>query len=308
MLEIAVCIPTFRRPNNLERLLGALAKLETHAQVIVIVADNDAENHEGFNLCLKLKEQGYRWPLDCVIAAERGIAQARNVLVERALSHQAVAFAAMIDDDEWPAPHWLEAFLAVQEQTQAEVLGGSIRFEGESFARWAEGFDGVSSIARPSGPADMLEGAGNILISRRAVETMARPWFDPAFGLTGGEDRDFFERLKRAGCRFAWAGEALATTVVPQVRITLKWVLTRAYRIGNTEMRIFLKYRPTLCARMREYAKIALALLLLPVLSVILTPFPNRAADALRRLFRNAGKVTALFGRRHNEYAVTHGD
>lgn len=308
MPEIVVAVPTFRRPKGLKRLLEALAKLETSAEVVVVVADNDGERHQGFDLCVGMREAGYRWPLDQVIAPERGIAQVRNVLVERALCHKRAAFVAMIDDDEWPAPQWLDRFLAVQQETGADALQGSILFEQRFNASWAAGFDGVSSIQKPTGPVAMLEGAGNILLTRACLESLTRPWFDPAFGFSGGEDRDFFERLKQAGHRFAWADEALAFTIVPEMRITLKWVLQRAYRIGNAEMRIFLKYRPRFFARAKEYAKIALVLLLSPFLLVILAPVPNRAADVLRRLFRNAGKFMALLGRQHSEYAVTHGE
>jgi GT2 family glycosyltransferase len=309
MLEVVVAIPTFRRPRSLARLLEALEKIETEARVVVVVADNDAERHEGHDLCLKLRERGYRWPLDPVIAPERGIAQARNVLVERALSHRDAGFVAMLDDDEWPSPEWLDQFLHVQQQTGADALQGSILFEVASAPRsWAAGFDGTSSIRRPTGPLRMLEGAGNLLLTRACLESLEAPWFDPAFALTGGEDRDFFERLAQAGKRFAWADEAVAHTIVPASRTSLKWMLARAYRIGNTDMRIFLKHRPKLPARAKECAKIALALLLSPLLLVILAAVPNRAADALRRGSRNLGKIAALLGRHYNEYAVTHGE
>jgi succinoglycan biosynthesis protein ExoM len=305
---VAVCIPSFRRPKSLGRLLAALAELKTETPMAVLVADNDAERHEGLDLCRALTKAGYRWPLDAFVAAERGIAQARNSLVARALARPSIACLAMIDDDEWPAPGWLDAFLAAQRQTGADAVGGSIRFERNVAARWAEGFDGIATIERPTGPCGMLDGAGNVLFVRAVFERLSPPWFDPAFGLSGGEDRDFFERMKRAGGTFAWADEARAFTVVADVRITLKWVLKRAFRIGNTEMRIFLKYRPSRRACLAAGAKAALALLSLPFLSVILAPFPNRAADMLRRFSRNAGKIAALFGRRHNEYAATHGE
>ncbi|MDE2498675.1 MAG: glycosyltransferase [Alphaproteobacteria bacterium] len=309
MPEVVVAIPTFRRPRSLTRLLDALAKIETDAHLVVVVADNDAERHEGHDLCLVRRARGYRWSLDPVIAPERGIAQVRNVLAERALTYGDAEFVAMLDDDEWPSPQWLSQFLRVQALTGADALQGSILFEFESTPRtWAAGFDGVTSIRRPTGPVRMLEGAGNILLTRACLEGLERPWFDPAFALTGGEDRDFFERLALAGKRFAWADEAAAHTIVPASRTSLKWTLERAYSIGNTDMRIFLKHRPKPAARAREFGKIALALLLSPILLVILAAVPNRAVDALRRLFRNAGKITALFGRHYNEYAVTHGE
>src|SRR5579862_756581 len=201
--RIVIAIPTYRRPLSLKRLLDAIGRLQTRCDVAVLVADNDAEQKEGFALCQRLAP-AYRWPLTAVVAPERGIAQVRNVLVEQALRDEKASFVAMIDDDEWPAPDWLDQFLAVQRQTGADVLQGSILFE-------QEGNDGaVPDIRRPTGPIAMLQGAGNLLIQRRVLEETPRPWFDPAFALTGGEDFEFFTRLAKAGRHFAWADAARA--------------------------------------------------------------------------------------------------
>jgi succinoglycan biosynthesis protein ExoM len=150
----------------------------------------------------------------------------------------------------------------------------------------------------------MLQGAGNLLMTRAALSLVGAPWFDPAFALSGGEDRDFFQRLKAAGARFAWSDEGIARGFVPATRTSLSWALKRAYSIGNSDMRVFLKYGPSLAARLKELVKVAGALVLSPLLFVI-TGFD---IDALRRLFRAAGKASALAGRHYNEYAVTHGD
>ena len=306
MPEVVVAIPTYKRPESLKRLLAALETLETAADIIVVVADNDGEGRAGYDLCRSLAPS-YRWPLDPVVAEERGIAQVRNCLVARALSYPGAAFVAMLDDDEWPSPCWLDELVRVAAQTGADVVEGSILFETAGHA-FEPGFDGVSSMRRATGETAMLEGAGNILIARGCLERLTAPWFDPAFALTGGEDRDFFERVKACGGRFAWSDEALAYTAVPALRQTLDWVLRRAYGIGHTEMRIFLKYRPAFALRLREYLKIAAALLLMPLLGLALLARPRKAAGAWRRFFRNMGKLAALAGRIHQPYAVTHGD
>ncbi len=309
MAEVTVAIPTFRRPRGLQRLLDALAKIETSANVTVLVADNDAQMHEGFDLCGRLRAEGYRWPIRAVIVAERGIAAARNALVAAALSDPRMEFTAMLDDDEWPEPQWLDALLKEQARTGADVLQGSILFDFEAEpGAWAAPFDGMRDIRGASGPVEMLQGAGNLLIARDALERLARPWFDPAFALGGGEDLDFFMRLKAKGARFAWSDEGLAHSFVPATRMSLRWALARAYSIGNSDMRVFLKYAPDAAARARECLRIAGALLLSPILFVILVFSANRRADALRRLFRAAGKFTALIGRQYNEYSVIHGD
>lgn len=307
MPDVTVAIPTFRRPKGLKRLLDALAAQATDAAVTVLIADNDAEKHEGFDLAGRLRAENYRWPVRTIVVAERGIAAARNGLVAAALSDPKMKFVAMLDDDEWPEPQWLDALLKEQAKTGADVLQGSILFDfAETPMRWAARFDGLSDIRAPSGPIAMLQGTGNLLVARDALERMAAPWFDPAFALGGGEDRDFLERLKAAGARFAWSDEAVAHHPVAAARMTLRWALRRAYSIGNSDMRVFLKRAPGAAAKMHEIAKIAGAILLAPL--AVIAVDAGRRADALRRAFRAAGKLAALCGRHDNEYAVTHGD
>ena len=154
----------------------------------------------------------------------------------------------------------------------------------------------------------MIEGSGNILFRRACLEDLPKPYFDPGFALTGGEDRDFFVRLRARGRRFAWADDAIAYAYVPASRTSLDWILSRAYRVGNSDMRVFLKHPYGALALAHEIIKIVGALLLFPFLLVILGLNPNRRAEPLCKLFRGTGKIAAIFGRHYNEYAVTHGE
>lgn len=307
MVEVAIAIPTFRRPRSLERLLRALEKLETAANVTVLVADNDAEGQEGLDLCQRIAA-GYRWPLDAFIASERGIASARNALVERMLTRTKAQFAAMLDDDEWPEPDWLDAFLRVQAETGADALHGAVIpvFEAEPRASVAQ-CDGVASRRGITGRCAMIDSTANVFVSRACFEGLAKPCFDTAFGLGGGEDRDFFTRLEAQGKHFAYCDEAVVNAYVPASRATLAWALKRAYSTGNSDMQVFLKYRPSCAALAREFVKIAGAFAAVPVMSLALAATPPRRARGLWKGFRAAGKVAALLGRRYNEYAVTHG-
>lgn len=308
MSSVVIAIPTFRRPQWLERLLSAIEQLDTHAQVTVLVADNDAERLEGYDLCRKIRKRGYRWPLECIIVSERGIAQARNALAARILATPSIQYVAMLDDDEWPAPDWLENFLWVQRETGADALHGAVLrvFEREPGA-WAAHCEGISPLRHKTGPIPMVEGTGNVFMLRRCLEDLPQPCFDPLFALTGGEDRDFFTRLRAQGKRFAWADEAIAYAFVPSSRANLKWALQRAYRVGNSDMRVLLKYRPKASVLVREYAKIAGALLLFPLLSIILGLIPNRRVMPLGKACRATGKIAALLGQHYNEYATVHG-
>jgi len=153
----------------------------------------------------------------------------------------------------------------------------------------------------------MLQGAGNLFLRRAVLEALPAPWFDPAFALSGGEDADFLFRLKENGAHFAWAHEALAFDRVPASRANLKWALRRAYTVGNSDMRVFLKHRPSRGAWLDQAVRIVGALLLNPLLFVILMADPNRRVKPLRKLCRAAGKIAALSGRSFDDYSVVHG-
>ena len=243
MPEVTVAIPSFRRPRGLERLLLALEKLETSAHVSVLVADNDAEGREGLALCETLRTRGYRWPLTCIVAEERGIAQARNALVEHVLAEGRADFVAMLDDDEWPDPQWLEAFLRVQQQTGADALHGAVLRAFESAPTpAAENCHGIAPMRERTGLVPMIDSTSSVLIRRACFEGLAKALLRSQFRahrrrrprlLRASETARNALRLGRRGYRHSW---------VPVSRASFGWVLQRAYRTGNSDMRVFLKH------------------------------------------------------------------
>lgn len=304
MSEIVVAIPTFRRPQGLERLLASIASLDTQRALRIIVADNDAAGCAGFHICAQLNAHGYRWPLQALVVPDRGIAQVRNALVGAALNVPDMHFIVMLDDDQWVDPDWLDALAQSQARTGADVVRGAVLRVFESAPpRWAAHWEGIADILSES-ENEPVEGTGNVLIARRCFETLAQPWFDPQFGLTGGEDRDFFLRLYAGGFRSTHAREAIVREFVPAERLNLNWSLMRAYRTGNSDLRMALKYAPGPSGIVREIVKIMGALACVPVLALIFSFDPSRRLDGVRKLYRIAGKIGALFGHRYYEYAT----
>lgn len=303
--EMVVVIPTFRRPSSLDKLLASLAALETQRHIGIVVADNDALNHKGADLCARLSARGYRWPLKSFVVADRGLAHVRNALVSAALSDPQTRFVAMLDDDEWVEPHWLDALLDVQESAGADVVRGAVlrSYEAEP-PKWALHWEGIAPILSDSDDDGPIEGTGNVLVARRSVEALQPPYFDPQFGLTGGEDRDFFLRLYAGDNRFARAREAIVHEFVPAERLRLKWSLMRAYRTGNSDLRMALKYERSAVSIVRELSKILAALVSVPVLALVFSLTPSHRLDGIQKLFRAAGKIGALFGHRYYEYAA----
>jgi len=186
--SVVICIPTYRRPKLLHRLLDAIAAQQTNAVLSVLVADNDAERRAGLNLCLSMED--YPWPLTAVVAPNRG--QVRNVLIEYALLTGA-PFIAMIDDDQCPPKDWIDQFLKTAHATGADLLQGPL-------GQGMKAGDGD-----PPRTIEMPQGAANLLMRRTMLEGMAAPWFDPQF--VQGGDQNFFVRLRRAARRFARCDE-----------------------------------------------------------------------------------------------------
>lgn len=301
MDKVVVAVPTYRRPRSLLRLLRAIEELSTALEVAVLVGDNDKEYGEALQLCTELGPR-YRWPLAAVSIADRGISQARNALVLHAFA-SFCDFVAMIDDDEWPSARWLDELLKVQRETGADLVQGSILFECPGDKLLFETCEGIASIRHPSGPVNMLSGAGNLLIARSCLHGLSEPYFDPQFGLTGGEDYDFFVRAARAGKRFAWSDEAIAYGEIPPERLTLRWILARAFSVGNSDMRVTIKYAPSWRSTLGEWIKIVGALAVSLLLALPLSLFPSRRLEAPRLFFRAAGKAVAMLGVRHEGYA-----
>jgi GT2 family glycosyltransferase len=305
---IVVAIPTYRRPLGLQKLLTSLALLDTDRQLSVVVADNDDAMRQGADVCYRMMADNYRWKLSVITVAERGVAQTRNALVGYALQDPETRYIAMLDDDEWPEPQWLETLLRTQHETGAEVVRGTILRDFEITPPvWSSGWDGIAPISNSTAENGMFEGIGNVLISRHCFEAVSQPCFDPSFGLTGGEDKDFFVRLRALGARFAWADGATVFEHVPASRARLGWSLLRAYRTGNTDMRLALKYGHVPANVVKEIAKVIAAFVLFPMLSIAFSLAPRRRLEGLRRVYRAAGKIGALFGHRYHEYSAHHG-
>ncbi|MBY0612835.1 MAG: glycosyltransferase [Beijerinckiaceae bacterium] len=307
--DVIIGVPTFKRPEYLTRCLKSLEAQTYGRPVRLVVADNDAEGRQGIAICERLVAEGYRFPLTTVIVSDRGIAPTRNAIVREAIADPAIAFIAMIDDDEWAEPDWLSELLAVQAEYDADVVGGPV---GRVFQSAVP--DYVAAANQPNydktltGPIDLVDATSNILFRASLFREKPGPWFDLQYALMGCEDKDILLGYKLAGKRFAWAARALVTEEMPTSRCSAKWMIQRAYRVGNTDTLINLKHRPPGFNPLSEGVKIVGALGVSLVNLTLLGWSPARRFEGMRLGARVVGKFAALFGGRYQEYKVTHGN
>jgi len=228
---VTIGIPTYKRPEKLRRLLTSLLpSLETMSARVLVCDNACAPETEQI-----VSEFRKSWP-DTVYepVPARGLSAVRNRIIALFLADdRKPRWLAMLDDDLAVGPDWLARMIATGQGCDADAVGAP-------FASTAEpsGFIVSQSIfikrpRRPTGPTRRLGATGNILLSRTLLERMAGPHFNEAYGLSGGEDYDFFRRIEQAGARFAWCDEAFADESVDFDRLTSRAVLGRYYSTGN---------------------------------------------------------------------------
>jgi len=219
MTPVGVLIPTFRRPDSLER---ALRSGSARARVAALQTSAPC-------------------PLIYVHAPAPGVSNARNAGFAAASAPR----IAQLDDDESAPPHWLGALEAVHDASGAGVTFGPVHAlssqAGPVLSAW---LTRLYSRA-PDHPAGLIAkpyGCGNSLIDRDRC-TLPAPVFDAAANETGGEDDILFTALALAGVRFAWAPGADVVEHVEASRARLGHAARRSFAYGQGPSQTALKSR-----------------------------------------------------------------
>ncbi|QBQ54401.1 glycosyltransferase family 2 protein [Nitrosococcus wardiae] len=292
MDHIAVCIATFKRPQLLENLLNSIANQVTKSKFLisVIIVDNDAKA-SGQTIAKNYTNYYF-------IETEKNIALVRNRAVTEAVTLGA-NFVAFIDDDEVASFDWLfRLYEAVQ---NVDIVHGPIcrdvpdtpffrvffkRRRGDPPSSWKR--------AKPS--------TGNCLIR---VEVFQKIQFDPAFGISGGEDSDFFYRALQAGFRFRWVLDAVATETVLPNRMAIRWVLARSFREGNSFIRLHRKnsnWQKQLILFGMLWIKLFIDLICIPIMPVMAVVSQLCFWRQVRKSAGHLGQLAAFLNYVHLEY------
>lgn len=307
MSEVAVLIPTYKRPQMLKRALAAVESQRVDTSVSILVADNDCDRREGQAVVDSLIKSGYRVPISAFLVPERGISHVRNALIAKALEIENLHFIAFMDDDQTPDEEWLAELLAMQRKTGAEVVSSAIypAFEVQP-PGWLAQCRAFNRDVTTNGTSDSLFSTGGVLLALTLTRRMPLPWFDSAYNATGGEDTDFAARLKRRGTSFARARDAHIEEFYPASRSTPGWALARAYRTGNSTMAAYRRLRIWSWI-LRDALKIPAVLVAAPVVALLSAGRPARRFDMFLRCATALGRLTGLVGLNYKEYLRTHG-
>lgn len=302
--RLSVCIATYRRAALLDALLGDLAA-QTHAPQQVVVVDNDPLGSAADVVAAWQR----RWPEVAwvyQIQPQKNISLTRNCAVALADG----AWLAFIDDDERAPRRWLEALEAARDQYQADGILAPVVPElpphAPAWVRRGKLYDDPHMASGTIVPHNVMR-IGNALLAAAWLKRID-PVFDPAFGLTGGEDGDMLMRLVNGGARIVWSEEAAVTEPVADARMQVDWILKRAMRGGQDFARHFragkLGGRPGALRSLLFYARAGAQAALSAGLALLTLPFGrHHAVYWLARCSANVGKLSVLGGWHYREYA-----
>src|SRR5271154_3346350 len=190
-MRIAVCIATFRREQRLAALLDDLSQQNLPPAEIIVV-DNDAAGTARATV-EQYRERVTAYPIRYDIQPARNIALTRNRTVELATAD----WLAFIDDDERAPDLWLSQLAAAVQQYSADaVLGPVVPLVPDAAPQWIRRGRFYDFARLGSGEVVPLNRMrfGNILLRGSCLRQEPVP-FDPAYGLTTGEDADLLIRL-----------------------------------------------------------------------------------------------------------------
>jgi glycosyltransferase involved in cell wall biosynthesis len=232
-IDVSVIVCTYNRLEMLRLGLASAASQTTEAKFryeILVVDDASTDGTAGF---IREFEATAEVPVRYIPAPGKGVAQARKIGVNKAAGD----WIAFFDDDEVPEPNWLLELLRLAAAQEVDCVGGRILIHFYQVAPIPlplitravlgayDSGDEPLACSRKTYP-----GSGNALIHRRIFEAVGN--FDESL-IRGGEDLDFFRRVRQAGFQAWYAPEAVLYHLTPASRLQEDYLFTTSLRNGE---------------------------------------------------------------------------
>lgn len=298
---ISVCIATFRRENQLERLLRVLVQEIARPEPIEIVVCDNSVDRSAESVVIEVSRFA-DIEIRYYCEPEQNISLARNKTVLEAKGE----WIAFIDDDELPDKNWLVELYQTIKIFHADAAFGPvvpIFQKGSDLSLIDMGFYEPLKMATGTTLKMNHMASNNVMLSSKILLRVMGP-FERQYGLSGGEDTLLFGTLlHQHHCYFVWCAEAVVYESLPLSRCTIPWLIKRAFRGGQGYADIERKIR----GNSRYIIRIISALVILPML-VLLLPilyFINRSHfhKLLIKAVSKAGQLSSVLQWRYKEYA-----
>lgn len=302
MFHIVICIPTYKRPQGLQKLLGSIAQCSFDPALLkrieIVVVDNDAERSALAVVEQFKTEWNGRLPVYYYSYLYKGLAHVRNELLRKALALQP-DFIVFVDDDEYVTPAWLLELVHTILHNQSDSARGPVIAKlSEQTPPAISWFFRRESFRNNEQLSTWT--TGNLIIRRESLQRH-NIWFDHRFNRTGSEDGYFGVQMSKKGATIHWAANAVAYEVIPKSRANLRWLVKRTFRLSSTFVYILLLEKQYI--RLGRKLLVSGLYILLGLPALLLTALPGkRKYWGVVKLAEGAGGFAGLLTIRYPEY------
>lgn len=265
MISVIIC--TYNRGKYIYNVLKsiALGTLEHDAYEIILVDNNCTDNtrKEVDHFCNVFPQVKLRY----FVETNQGLSHARN----RGIKESQGDILVYVDDDATVNPDYLKTYadwFAAHPETDA--AGGPIipHYETGSEPKWMTyfikrlltGYLYFGDKAKPF-PGDNYPGGGNAAYRSRVFEKVGL--YNVQLGrngdsLTGGEEKDIFDKMKREGMQFVYLPNAILYHSIPGYKLEADYFNRLTTGIGQSERARTLKigkclYRKRLLSELKKW-------------------------------------------------------
>ncbi|GAL11914.1 succinoglycan biosynthesis protein exoM [Vibrio astriarenae] len=249
-MKVNLCVCTFRR-GSLSDTLFSIEKMfvPEDIELSVIIADNDISPsaQQRVKAFCAQSDLAIRY----VHAPKQNISIARNACLELCDGD----WIGFIDDDETIDKHWLEAMYTAILDSEHGIFLGPVEaiYSPNEHRQWMP--KGAFHDTKPTFRDGKICSGYTCNVLIRYNDTQVKSIrFDERFGKTGGEDTLFLEQLQTLGLSMTYVENARVREPVPTQRSSLKWLMQRRFRFGQTHARVLLEQNTSVYARIKHIA------------------------------------------------------
>ena len=215
----------------LKKALSGVLSLNTEPDftIEIVVVDNDYER-SAENIVKRFQNEN-TLNIRYTCEPEKNISLARN----RAVEYSTGNLIAFMDDDEFPSDDWLKHLNeTLKKYKAAGILGPVLPHLPPGAPGWLKKSNVFDRKRFKTGTPLSARNTrtGNVLLDRKSFPDVL-PLFKPEFGLTGGEDVDFFKRQIDNNKIYVWCDEAIVYETIAKERWPMGFHFRKYYRIGT---------------------------------------------------------------------------
>lgn len=295
MTLCSICVNTHKRPLLLAKLLESLINqaLPVDLSMEIIVVDNEVAGNGRKTVAPFIDSSPT--PIYYFHEPIKNISLARNKAVAEATGD----YILFIDDDEEASPHWVQTMVEALEQYGADAaFGRVVSVFNDSAPEWIKSMYIYHRPCGATGTPTYTGRTSNAIVKAEWLRN-ENPPFDPAYGITGGEDSNLFHRLSLKGATFIDCYEGVVTEFMPPERTTPEWLLNRAKRTGiiYSQRTVALSENKAV-TKLYIFAKAVAQFVVSFGLKLVSFTNPARRLHWGLKMAAYSGHIEALFGKR----------